>query len=340
MTWVVSARSTHPAPCLLLSALARQALEPSIRAALGGQAAELLSLEEVASNAPCSAQVAFVSRDITGLSTKHRVLPAAAHCYEVLRQASDLLWVHTHSAGVDRPIYGELMARGVSVTTSSGANAAVVAQTALAGLLALSRRFPQFMRAQHQRRWAPLMAGPLPPDLAGQTVLLVGWGPIAQQLQPLLAALGLQVVVVRRQAVPAGRGIETVVITDLHRVLPRAQWLVLACPLTAETHGLISAAQLALLPAGAQLVNVARGEVVVEADLIGALQAGHLGGAFLDVFETEPLPSDSPLWSLPGVMITPHSAGPSAGNEARTAALFVDNLRRWCSGQPLLNLAA
>jgi phosphoglycerate dehydrogenase-like enzyme len=130
-----------------------------------------------------------------------------------------------------------------------------------------------------------------------------------------------------------------VAFTALRDVLPRAQWLLLACPLTPQTQGLIDAAALAMLPRGAQLINVARGEVVVESALVAALQGGHLGGAFLDVFEHEPLPADSALWSLPGVMVTPHSAGPSAGNAARTAAIFLDNLQRWVQGQPLRNRA-
>lgn len=327
----------HRPTRVLLSAATLHSLRPAIQATLGASTLELLALEDVASDDSVAVHAAFISRDITGLSTKQTVLPALAACYRVLRRSPALAWVHTHSAGADRPIYCELMARGVAVTTSSGANAQVVAHTALAAVLALSRRFPQLMAAQQRREWAPLVAGPLPPDLAGQTLVLVGWGPIAQHLQPLLAALGLQVVVVRRSEQAAGPGIETVAFTALHRVLPRAQWLLLACPLTAQTRGRVDAAHLALLPHGAQLVNVARGEVVVQADLLAALQAGHLGGAFLDVFESEPLPTDSPLWGLPNVLVTPHAAGQSAGNAARTAQIWLDNLARWASGQPLLH---
>lgn len=325
------------APRLLLSARTRAALAADIDRARQGRALELLALEDVATDDTVKVDAAFISRDITGLSLKHVVLQELAACYRVLRRSPRLAWVHTHSAGADRPIYAELMARGVAVSTSSGANAEVVAQTALAGLLALSRRFPQLMAAQARREWAPLMAGPLPPDLADQTVVLLGWGPIAQKLQPLLTLLGLQVVVVRKSAQAAGPGIETRRFTELLAVLPRAQWLLLACPLTDETRALVDAAALAALPRGAQLINVSRGEVVVESALVAALQSGHLGGAFLDVFEHEPLPADSPLWALPGVMVTPHSAGPAAGNAARTAAIFIDNLGRWLHGQPLRN---
>ena len=325
---------------LLLSAQAQAGLAANLQPLLQGTGVEAVTLEAAAADERVQVDAAFISRDITGLSLKHVVLDELAACYRVLRRSPQLRWVHTHSAGADRPIYAELSARGVAVSTSSGANAEVVAQTALAGLLALSRRFPQLMAAQARREWAPLMAGPLPPDLTGQTLVLLGWGPIAQRIQPVLALLGLQVVVVRRTAEPAGPGIETVAFTALRHVLPRAQWLLLACPLTPQTQGLIDAQALALLPPGAQLINVARGEVVVESALVAALQSGHLGGAFLDVFEHEPLPGHSALWSLPNVMVTPHSAGPSAGNAARTAAIFLDNLQRWVQGQPLRNRAA
>jgi phosphoglycerate dehydrogenase-like enzyme len=111
--------------------------------------------------------------------------------------------------------------------------------------------------------------------------------------------------------------------------LPSTDWVILMCPLTEKTRGLIDARRLRLLPSGAGLVNVSRGEVVVESDLIEALQNGNLGSAFLDVFEHEPLAQTSPLWHLPNVIVTPHSAGFSAGNEARVNQMFLDNLDSW-----------
>jgi len=287
------------------------------------------------------ADVAFVSRDVTGLSTKHELLPHTRRFHDALRHAPSLRWVHAHSSGADRPVYGELRARGVEVTTSSGANAGVVVQTALAGVLMLARRFPQLLTAQRDKTWAPLVGSGLPRDLAGQTAVIVGWGPIGQGLGALLSALGLRVVSVRSSAGAAlAPAVESVRFEDIGRVLPRADWLLLACPLTERTRGLVDAAALALLPPGARLVNVARGEVVDEAALIEALRGGALAGAYLDVFAHEPLPADSPLWSLPNVIVTPHTAGHSDGNEARVAALFLDNLRRWNAGLPLLNRVA
>jgi D-2-hydroxyacid dehydrogenase (NADP+) len=327
---------------LLLSAAAL-AEHGEALASLGAAAGRTLRpapLEDAADDPAAQVDVAWITRDVTGLSTKHAVIEPLAGCYRVLRRSSSLRWVHTHSAGLDRPIYPELMARGVAVTASPGANADVVAQTALGAVLALARRFPQLMAAQAQRRWAPLVAGPLPPDLAGQQVVLVGWGAIARRLQPWLAMLGLKVSVVRRCAEPAGPGIETLRYADLPRALPSAQWLILACPLSTETRSLVGTAALAALPMGAMLVNVARGEVIDEAALIDALHRGHLGGAFLDVFQTEPLAPESPLWALPNVVVTPHSAGQSAGHATRTASLFLDNFRRWLAGTPLRHQAS
>jgi phosphoglycerate dehydrogenase-like enzyme len=284
--------------------------------------------------------LAFVSRDVTGLSTKHEVQPATRVFYEALEAAPSLRWVHVHSAGADRPVYLRLRERGVQVTTSSGANAAVVAHSALAGLLALARHLPQLWTAQRERTWAPLLATGTPRDLQGQHAVLVGWGPIGQQIGKVLLALGLRVTVVRQQDQPAGEGFATLPATRLHEVLPQADWLLLACPLTEATRGVIDATALALLPTHARLVNVARGEVVDEPALIAALQSGRLGGAFLDVFAHEPLPAASPLWALPNVIVTPHSAGFSDGNAVRVRHVFLDNLRRWNAGEPLRNLAS
>ena len=326
-------------PQVLVSRHARETHAALLEGAAAGQDVEWVVLDDLAAAARPAVHAAFVSRDITGLSTKHAPQAALAQCYAVLRAAPELAWVHAHSTGADRPIYPELRARGVAVTTSAGANAGVVASTALGGLLALARRLRPLLDAQREGRWAPLIgAGPLPPDLDGQTAVIVGWGLIAQALQPHLSLLGMKVVVVRRSATPAAAAaadIETVAHTELHRVLPRADWLMLCCPLTDETRGLIDAAALARLPRGAQIVNVARGEVIVEVAMEAALSSGQLGGAFLDVFEHEPLRAESPLWRHPNVIVTPHSAGQSAGHATRVATLFSNNLNCWLNGQPL-----
>jgi phosphoglycerate dehydrogenase-like enzyme len=164
-------------------------------------------------------------------------------------------------------------------------------------------------------------------------VVLVGWGPIAQRLAQFLQMLSLHITVVRQspQAKHHNNSGQPQMITfqEFERVLPETNWLVLLCPLTDTTRGLINAKTLALLPPGAGLINVARGEVIVEKDLIQSLSQGGLGSAFLDVFEHEPLSPNSPLWALPNVMLTPHSAGFSAGNELRVSQMFLQNLVTW-----------
>ena len=321
---------------ILLSAQAAGPLVPAIAQALGDAPHRLLTVDDADAR---DADIAFVSRDVTGLSTKHATLPDTQRFYDTLEAAPKLQWVHIHSAGADRPVYPRLRAKGVLVATSSGANATIVAHSALAGVLALARHLPQLWAAQREHRWAPLLGSGMPRDLTGQTAVLVGWGPIGQHLGALLQALGLNLVVVRQRAEPAGPGIDTVTFDELHTVLPRADWLLLACPLTARTRNLVDAAALAALPAGARIVNVARGEIVDELALIETLRAGKLGGAFLDVYAHEPLDPASPLWDLPNVIATPHSAGFSDGNAARVGGMFLDNLRRWRQGEPLHNLA-
>jgi len=322
---------------ILLSHLAHQNLSQDIARVMSSRPFECVSFENAMATGRRDFDVAFVSRDVTSLSTKHELAPSLRACYQVLEESPNLRWVHIHSAGADREIYVRLKAKGVQVATSSGANAEVVAQTALAGLLALSRKFPQLVYAMHEKKWAPLLGSQLPPDLTGQTALLVGWGPIAQRVSQFLSMLGLRLKVVRQQAHVAAleksEGTfpqpEMLTFETLDSALPSTDWIVLMCPLTETTRGLINARRLNLLPLGAGLVNVSRGEVVVEKDLIEALQNGNLGSAYLDVFEHEPLSQKSPLWSLPNVIVTPHSAGFSAGNEERVSQMFLDNLASW-----------
>lgn len=322
---------------ILLSHLAHQNLSQDIARVMSSRPFECVSFENAMATGRRDFDVAFVSRDVTSLSTKHELAPSLRACYQVLEESPNLRWVHIHSAGADREIYVRLKAKGVQVATSSGANAEVVAQTALAGLLALSRKFPQLVHAMHEKKWAPLLGSQLPPDLTGQTALLVGWGPIAQRVSQFLSMLGLRLKVVRQQAHVAALSKsegtfpqpEMLTFETLDSALPSTDWIVLMCPLTETTRGLINARRLNLLPLGAGLVNVSRGEVVVEKDLIEALQNGNLGSAYLDVFEHEPLSQKSPLWSLPNVIVTPHSAGFSAGNEERVSQMFLDNLASW-----------
>jgi phosphoglycerate dehydrogenase-like enzyme len=326
-------------PVILLSAQAAEHLGPRIARIFQDLPYRLASPADPAqADGSYDVDIAFISRDVTGKSSKTELTESLLRFYDILRHSPGLAWVHGHSAGADRPIYPELRARGVTVTTSSGANAEAVAQMALTGVLALNRRLPELMDAQRRRAWEPLLGPRAPRDLAGQTALIVGLGPIGQEAARLLKALRMQVIGVRRSEIATPCCDWVLPLARLSEALPLADCVILACPLTDETRGLLNAASLALLPAGAYVINVARGEVAVERDLAAALEAGRLGGAFLDVFEKEPLAAPSPLWGLANVIVSPHSAGHTSGHYAAVGEIFLDNLARWRTGDPMRNL--
>ena len=259
--------------------------------------------------------------------------------FSTARKAPQLKWLQVFNAGVDHPIYSEMMERGARLTTSSGSTAEPIAQTAITGMLMLARNFPRWLAAQTRHAWDPMRApDTLPRDLTEQRVLVVGLGRIGNEIARLAKGLGMPVTGIRRSGRHADDHADAIEPPErLDEALAHAEWLIIACPLTNETRGLIDARRLARLPRGARVVNIARGEIIDEPALIAALQSGHLGGAYLDVFAEEPLPAASPLWDLPNVLMTPHNSAAAAGNEQRVYEIFIDNLGRWLRGEPLVN---
>jgi phosphoglycerate dehydrogenase-like enzyme len=258
--------------------------------------------------------------------------------FSTVRKAPTLQWLHVFNAGVDHPIYTEMLQRGVRLTTSAGTTAIPIAQTAIAGLLMLARNFPRWLKAQRERRWDPARPPHFPRDLAGQTVLVFGLGSIGAEIARLSHALGLKVIGIRRSPQQPGDPVDEMHPPQkLPDLLPIADWLVIASPLTTETRGMVNAELLARLPPGAHIINIGRGEIIDEAAMIEALRSGHLGGAYLDVFEKEPLPEESPLWDLPNVIISPHNSAAASGNDERVYQLFIANLGRWQDKQALTN---
>ena len=181
-----------------------------------------------------------------------------------------------------------------------------VATNAIAGLLMLARAFPQRLAAQREHRWLQLRREAAPADVQGQTVLIIGVGAVGGSVARFAKALDMRVIGVRRSPLAADDCVDEMhPPAELDALLPRAQWVVPACPYLPETHHLLDARALALLPRGAGVINVAHSGLVDEAALIAALQSGQLGSAYLDVFENEPLAPDSPLRSLPNVLLAP-----------------------------------
>lgn len=250
--------------------------------------------------------------------------------------APRLRWVQATSAGIGGFVRRTgLDSTDIAFTTAAGVHAVPLAEFALTGLLHVAKGVPHLRAQQAAHRWERYATS----SVRGRRAVVVGLGSIGRETVRLLAAVGLEVVGVGRPGrtydVP---GAHRVVGTDaLDEVLGDADVVVLTCPLTEETRGLLSRARIDALPAGAVVVNVARGQVLDEAALTDALVSGHLGGAALDVFEVEPLPAASPLWDLENVLVSPHSASTLPQENEALVDLFVDNLRRFQSGAELRN---
>jgi phosphoglycerate dehydrogenase-like enzyme len=259
--------------------------------------------------------------------------------FDSVQAAPNLKWVHVMSAGVDHPAFQRLLTRGVRMTTSSGSTAKPIAQAVIGGMLMLSRQFLTWAESQRRHAWEPIRGAQTPPDLVGQTMTVVGLGAIGAEIARIASAIGLEVIGVRRSPWRQGDPVQELVPpARLLSVASRTHWLVLACPLTEETRGLASREVLAALPRGAHVLNIARGEVADEPALIEALQSGHLGGAYLDVFAKEPLDPASPFWDMPNVIVSPHNSSISRGNDARVATdYFLPNLARMANSEDLIN---
>jgi phosphoglycerate dehydrogenase-like enzyme len=223
------------------------------------------------------------------------------------------------------------------VTTASGATAVTVAHSVLGALIAINRRFPLLADAQRRHAWEPRLGERSPRDLKGQRAVIVGMGPIGRNIAGLLEMLGMGSIGVRRNAEPLAPFERVISYEHLADVLPQADWLILCCPASALTRGLANAAVFAAMPKGSHFINVSRGEIAVQQDVVAALQSGHLAGAYLDVFEKEPLDPASPLWDMPNVLISPHTASHSLGQNEAIFDIFLDNLARFGNGQALRN---
>jgi phosphoglycerate dehydrogenase-like enzyme len=250
-------------------------------------------------------------------------------------EARRLRWVHALSAGVDHLLFPELVESPVPLTNARGVYSRALAEFVMTAVLHFDKDVPRLQAQQRERRWEAYE----PRSPHGRTMVVVGLGDIGRATARLARAFGMRIVGVRRQEGGTDRDADEVVSnTHLDRVLPRADVLVLSAPLTPETRHLLDARRIALLSRHALVVNVGRGPVVDQEALTAALGAGRIGGAALDVFETEPLPPDDPLWRLPNVLLSPHTADHTAGWREESMRVFVDNTRRFRAGEPLRNV--
>ena len=270
----------------------------------------------------------------------------------ILVRAPRLSWVHSATSGVERALTPAARERGVVVTNARGVFSRPIAEYVLMMILAISRRLPQLLELQRERTWQPLEGA----ELRDVTVGIVGLGSIGRAVGALATAFGCRVVAVRRRvdgggsssaastADLEGRPLGEVLLDrvggpeTLPDLLAESDFIVLAAPLTPETEEMINAETLAFVKPGAWLINVARGRLIDERALLRALRDGGLGGAVLDTFHEEPLSPMSSFYDLPNVIVTPHTAWSSGRVLDRSVELFCDNLRRFATGEPLLNV--
>ncbi|HEY0214772.1 MAG TPA: phosphoglycerate dehydrogenase [Cellulomonas sp.] len=262
---------------------------------------------------------------------------------DAARRMGRLRWVQTLAAGPDA-VLGAGFAPHVQVTSGRGLHDGPVAEHTLALVLALARRLPDLVRAQTEHRWAAELGG-LQPDptadgvrefrtLNGARVLIWGFGSIASRLAPLLTVLGAQVVGVASHAGKRA-GYPVIAAADVSQALPGTDLLIGVLPATPATRGVLGASVFAALPRHAWVVNVGRGATLDEDALLAAVRAGQVAGAALDVFATEPLPADSPLWDEPRILVSPHAAG---GRPTGADVLLSDNIAAFVRDEPLRNL--
>jgi phosphoglycerate dehydrogenase-like enzyme len=243
-----------------------------------------------------------------------------------------LKWVTTIQAGVNTWPFARMRERGLLFTNGAGIMAPAIAEFVVMGMLALIKNLPALMKLQDERRWAPWSVGG--EELAGGKALIVGYGAIGREIGRRLEALGVEVTGARRH--PAGE--PGVIGPDAWQArLGEFDWVILAAASTSETRGIIGPEELRAMKPGARIANVARGFMLDQPALIAALKDGRIGGALLDVTEPEPPPKDDPIWSAPNTLLTSHSSAVSDRWQGRAAALFLDNLQRYRTGQPLRN---
>ena len=269
-------------------------------------------------------------------------------------EAPDLRWVQFNSAGVDHVQGHPLLDCDVALTTTSGIHAVPIAEYVMATILAWAHRLPRMLTYQKRGIWPGGRWNKfVPQELRGATLGIIGYGSVGREVARLGQAFGMRVLAAKRDTRritdngycldgtgdPAGDLPERIYpAAATLSMLPECDYIVLCSPLTAETFHLINQAAFKAMKPGAYLVNVGRGRLVDEGALIDALQTGQIAGAGLDVFEVEPLPADSPLWKLDNVILSPHIAGYTPEYDRRAIDLFTQNLRRYLTGRPLLNL--
>jgi phosphoglycerate dehydrogenase-like enzyme len=296
-------------------------------------------IERTAADAGLDAQIVNAGQERVGVE----ILNADIFCGhakvpvpwdEVVRQGR-LKWIQSSAAGMDHCLVPSVVASNITVTSASGVLADQVAEHCTALLTGLLRNFPTFFRQQQAHDFTRRPTR----DLHHSTIGIVGLGGVGRRIAEVLSPFKTRILATDYYPINKPAHVESLLPPErLDDILPEVDILILSAPLTDKTLGLMNAANIAKMRRGAVLINMGRGRMVVESDLVAALESGHLAGAAMDVTEIEPLPNESRLWDQPNVLITPHVAGQSARRIDDMTDFFCENIRRYVAGRPLKNL--
>jgi phosphoglycerate dehydrogenase-like enzyme len=253
---------------------------------------------------------------------------------ELLEAAGNLKWVFSVSAGVEKLPVKEMKERGILVTNTSGVHAVSIAEYVMGGLLAMSHHLHKYLPLMKEKKWGELISGE---DLEGKTMLIIGAGHIGSEIGRKAKAFDMKVLGLKRTPCSLENFDGVYAIEQRKELLPLADYVVMAAPLTKETYHLMGKEEFSLMKKEGIFVNIARGDTVEEEALVAALQEKRIKGALLDVFHREPLPEDSPLWEMENVLLTPHSSGISKNVTRKVIGMFRENYERYKKGERLIN---
>lgn len=254
---------------------------------------------------------------------------------ELFLQAKKLKWIQTSSAGVERFLFPELVESKVILTDASGVHAKPIAEQVIGFMLSFTRKLNIFLRLQLQKKWGRMTGD----ELSGKVLGVIGLGSVGSEIARKAKVFDMTVIATKKTLTAKPTYVDELLpSTELESLLKRSDFLILSTPLTPETYHMIDEKKLKIMKKGAILINIGRGKLIDENALIKALKEHWIAGAGLDVFETEPLPVDSELWNLENVIITPHTAGSTPHYSERVCQLFMENLKRFREGSPLINV--
>jgi phosphoglycerate dehydrogenase-like enzyme len=277
----------------------------------------------------------LINENVLNVISQVNILIAGKFDKEILEKAERLQWVHALAAGVERLLFPEFVGSDIVLTNSSGVHPIPISEHVLGMMLMVSRKLHESYKNQLQKEWNR----PVPAELYGKTLGIVGFGSIGERIGSLGKSIGMHVIGIKRNTEYKTENAHELLPPDrLDELLERSDFVVISLPLTKATEKLITKREFKIMKETALIVNISRGKIICQDDLVHALESEEIAGACLDVFEEEPLPAESPLWEFDNVLVTPHYAGSTPEYFNRAIDIFCDNLERFLTGAQMVNV--